>query len=468
MPTGDSWVNLYPEKIVDLEDLRDAFVDPTRSSLLALALDVFRVDGGIVIGPTAPTVVSAVVSGSGTVKVTAPDPLVAYTPTGARVVPTIDEEIPFADAGATTYTIGAASTEFPEAAELGADGLPRWKRTVEVVGRTINPASVADLGGGSGLRLTCTSTLAAGEKWANDAGTRAVRVVYEDASGNPATHTSEAVFEGDLERASGVFRIDVPHYFGQVGTPSTTAARYRVVLLGITPADPTLAASAAFTDYHVNLGTVAGGGGGAHSAADVNLVDVPAFAEAMADFYAHHNADGSHLDKIAWEDLVAPKPVVATFESSVEDGSDVPTVTFRARRPSGAVYEGTVYFRVHVYHKGGWDHPRPVDLTAASDAMPNIGTVSTGTRLSSDTAMAHIRADGSQDDNHDPRRQIIQSDADGVIAFKVDYQAIGSGTKTFFVEVTPINYGDPDGTTHAYPYVPLGPTVKLISVSYGT
>lgn len=449
MSTGDLILNLYPEKTIAFEDLATRFADPLRAGLLTLMADVWG-QGGVL--DSAPGITSA------SALLTLDDERFAYTPEGYRVHldPAADGffDLPFQDTGATTYTIGVASSEVPAEAELGGDGVPRWSHTEEAVGRVLTPASISVVG--DTLEIVMTSVLAAGEKWASTSYDRPVRVWYEAADGTPATHTSEAVYDGVMVRTAGaVYKVVVPHHFGQ-GTPSTTAARYRVLLRGLTPADPTLAASGTFTDTHVLLGTVAGGGSGAHSTTSVRII--VALGDLAADFYGHPT-------------LVHPT-VVASIESVVKDEPSV--ITVQARLPDGTAYEEVVAFEVRVYDFAYKDH-------VETDAIFGLGFtefvgiqgVTTGTLVSGDTDYDHVLDDGSSIRTYKTRTALMLSNASGVLVFTAGSQGgAGSGDdQTAYVRVQPVVYrdetGDDDPPADGYPYTPSGPTVRKFLYKYG-
>ena len=286
MGTGSSWVHLTAGRILGLEDMADAWLDPTREDGRQLRADVWG-GGGIF------TTLATLTYSSG--RFTLAADRTAITPDGYRLV--LDNaadgftNVPFANSGATTYTVGARHYDVPAGTALTKQGRVEWSKYTEAIGRPVTPASVTDTG--AGLRLTLTSTLWTAEKHGNVSYTRPVKCWFQDANGRPAVNGSEAIYDGSLEYDGTNYYVDVPHSFGQdASAPSTTAARYTVLLEGLTVASGSDTASAAFVDYHVVIGTITSG---TFSSAAATVID--SLGELWSDYQAEHDpADGSHTD----------------------------------------------------------------------------------------------------------------------------------------------------------------------------
>ena len=286
MGTGSSWVHLVAGRILGLEDMADAWLDPTREDGRQLREDVWG-GGGIF------TTLATLTVASGRFTLAADRS--AMTPDGYRL--TFDNaadgftNVPFANSGATVYTVGARHYDAPAGTALTKQGRVEWSKYSEAIGRPVTPASVTDTG--AGLRLTLTSTLWTAEKHGNVAYSRPVKCWFEDANGRPAVNGSEAIYDGSLVYDGTNYYVDVPHSFGQdASAPSLTAARYTVLLEGLTVASGSDTSSAAFTDYHVVIGTITSG---TFSSATATVID--SLGELWSDYQAEHDpADGSHTD----------------------------------------------------------------------------------------------------------------------------------------------------------------------------
>lgn len=286
MGTGSSWTHLVAGRILGLEDMADTWLTPTREDGRQLRADVWG-GGGIF------TTLATLTVSSG--RFTLAADRTAMTPDGYRLV--LDNaadgftNVPFANSGATAYTVGARRYDVPAGTCLTKQGRVEWSAYTEAIGRPVTPASVTDTG--AGLRLTMTSTLWTAEKHGNAAYTRPVKCWFQDANGRPAVNGSEAIYDGSLVYDGSAYYVDVPHSFGQdSAAPSTTAARYTVLLEGLTVASGADAAGASFVDYHVVIGTITSG---AFSSAAATVID--SLGELWSDYQAEHDpADGSHTD----------------------------------------------------------------------------------------------------------------------------------------------------------------------------
>lgn len=240
--TGDTWANFPTAAYLSLTTLGDDLVTPLREQLVQGAIDLYG-DGGTlgadpVVFTASSATLSLVASGDG------------YDGEGHRLsavnAAAAWESIPFADTGATTYYVGAHYCEVPTRALVGLGGVTFYEAWTEAVGTVAAPDTVADDGDGT---LTLTITTLAGP-WGTGAETRPVVVWLED----PVTTTAEAVYSGTAAYTGGAVKIAVPHALGQT-TISTTAADYKVALLGPTISTSDLSASTAYW----YLGSVLGG-----------------------------------------------------------------------------------------------------------------------------------------------------------------------------------------------------------------
>lgn len=242
-----AWANIFPQRVLDLAALDTGLAAPLRKTLTDLGADVLG-KGGIFADYATFTYAGGLL--------TLDDDRIAWTGDGHRIV--LDDvagggfaSIPYADSGATPYYLGARYAEKPSGALLGFEGTPGFSTWVETSGETYTPSAVADRGSSAGLRFTLTGALPTAMKWSTAGATRPVTVWKV----NPATSTSEAVATGTLELDTGEFVVDVDHYFGQLGTPSTTAADYRVLVEGLTIGLADFGTDAAYVDLGVVTST---------------------------------------------------------------------------------------------------------------------------------------------------------------------------------------------------------------------
>ncbi len=289
MGTGTSWTHLVAGRILGLQDMADTWLTPTREDGRQLRVDVWG--GGGILGTLATLTVS-----SG--RFTLAADRTAMTPDGYRLV--LDNaadgftNVPFANSGATAYTVGARRYDVPAGTCLTRQGRVEWSAYTEAIGRPVTPASVTDTG--AGLRLTMTTALWTAEKHGNASYARPVKVWFQDANGRPAVNGSEAIYDGSLVYDGSAYYVDVPHSFGQdASAPSTTAARYTVLLEGLTVASGSDASGSSFVDYHVVIGTITSG---TFSSSSATVID--SLGELWSDYQAEHDpTDGSHTDVTA-------------------------------------------------------------------------------------------------------------------------------------------------------------------------
>ncbi len=299
MSTGDRIVEFAPARIWGALDLETFWLDVVMNRHKLSARDTWGDtaggEGGVF--TAAPTITES----SDELSLSAD--FVGYTPDGYRLdVESTDtwwQGVPFQNTGGTTYTLGARRTTRKNGTTEAGDGGPIWYTVEDVVGRPIEAVSAADEG--SGTRLIVTGNLWAGEKWPDTADTREVDVWYEDADGHPVTNSSEATAFGATltrsaggggEPASGEFYIDIAHRFGLASTDTANPTRYKIVLKGPTPADPTNAATSDFTDYHTNLGTMLNG---THT--NTSVVVLTSIGQFESAFQVEHNpTTGVHTD----------------------------------------------------------------------------------------------------------------------------------------------------------------------------
>lgn len=282
--TGDTWLILEPTSILALQDLDTALIDVVSDAMRQTLVDVYG-SGGVF----TPAAATFTVAGSA---IDLDADFSAITGEGDRLEAdsAADEwnAIPFANVGATVYYVGARMNRVPSRATANTiDGTPIYDREGEVIGEVGNPDSVS-LPTATTLRLVITTLAAPG--W-TAAGTRPVRVWLD---GAPETTSGEAIYVGTASYTGGQVRIDIPHVLGQ-SSPSTTAADYKVALLGPTIHTSTMAGD----DAYVFLGTVTSG-----VWSDAGQVAITPWADLLALFQIEHKADGSHdevhADSLTW------------------------------------------------------------------------------------------------------------------------------------------------------------------------
>lgn len=367
MPTGDQYIGLYAGKILGLLALEEKMITPLRASVRAAMQDLLAPAGGVM--DTAPSFTVAANL------FTLDSDKEAYTPEGYKLVldasAAIWQDVPFANSGATVYTLGAAALDLPTAAEVGTDGQYGFASFEEGIGRQTTPDSVAT-DGGDGMILTMTAALFTGEKWALGAGTsRPVRVWYQTAQGRPLTASSEAVYDGVLEDNGTDYVINVPHIFGQTSINATTA-RYKVAILGPEPAVAARAGTSGFTEKNAILGTITSG-----VYATTGVTVLTSFGVLASAFAAEHDATtGAHKNITTTSTGTYPnlwtRPADAAGNASnaieVRNNGGTAKVALLPGSSSAAAGGGKVAF------------PRP-DLSADNTASIEVGAFAGTSRL---------------------------------------------------------------------------------------
>ena len=281
---GDTWLILEPTSILALQDIKSAALDVVNDQQRQVAVDIYGEAGGV-FGPT----VAAMTPAGSALSLFADAS--AFTGEGDRLE--LDSaaaewtSVPFANVGATPYYVGARACRVPSRATANTiDGDPIYDREDEAIGEVGNPDSVVQVG--NTLVLTLTTLVAPG--W-TAGGTRPV-VVWLD--GQPVTSSGEAIYEGTASYTGGAVKVTVPHLLGQT-TPSTTAADYKVAVLGPTIRTATMAADPAY----VYLGSCTSG-----VWSSAGQVAITRWGDLLALFRINHNADGTHdevvADSLSW------------------------------------------------------------------------------------------------------------------------------------------------------------------------
>lgn len=167
------------------------------------------------------------------------------------------EDVPYEAAGGTEYNVGIALSVVPSRATANTrTGKPEFDRETAVVGVTATPASVAYDSGTDVTTFTLSSEdlLGAGDSLV---GRAAMAWFTDPTTGGPLGITEVAIVFGTITN-TGSNILAVSGGFGQT-TPSTTAAEYRVCVLG-----PAIWSSGAAEDdvngvAHIAYGANAGG-----------------------------------------------------------------------------------------------------------------------------------------------------------------------------------------------------------------
>ena len=110
--TGDTLLNLYPAKILGLQDLDDHLVSPLQGDRDQLRQDVYGAGGSLD--------AKAVITVTGD-ELTLSADVQGYTPLGKRLLLDASESewisTPFEDSGATVYSVGARHIDVPAGAQ---------------------------------------------------------------------------------------------------------------------------------------------------------------------------------------------------------------------------------------------------------------------------------------------------------------------------------------------------------------
>jgi len=311
--------------------------------------------------------------------------LTAWTGNGYRLL--IDNaagkgfaSIPFED-GAGPYYLGAKYAERPVATTLGFDGLPGYTAYTETIGEVYTPTSVAATGA-TEITVTMTSAIPAAMKWSNSAYSRPVVVWLVD---GPASDSSAAIYEGSLVKDGSAYKIVIPSLLGQ-SVPSTTAAAYRVLVLGLTISATSLGSS------YVKLGQVA-----SSVYATTGCVVVDSFGSYVTAFAAEHNSDGTHDDVTANTLALATNSAGITYDTARSMVMDItpmyggwqcvssPGGGKAEWRVNGSYIEhtadtvGTYVWRRPVEIRGAWGGvDGAITALSAEMASDNASTVTTG------------------------------------------------------------------------------------------
>ncbi len=278
--TGDLYLDLIPVSIISLVALDAGLKEPLRQTGRQTLLDVYGADG--VIGAAKASFTYSAVND--TLDLDAD--FAGVTGEGWRVAAvaanTEWSTIPFEDAAATTYYIGARAMDVPSAASANTtDGSMYYAATRERIGVPGTPDTVTDLGGS--IRMVVDTLVDPG--WTAGA-TRQVIVwlnTPETASTAVAIQTVTAAYDG----ASGSVRITIPDNLGQT-TVSTTPGDYSLFLLGPRITDTDITSDAKY----VILGTQVGNGGASSNALQTLYPSWGTFLTAFG--VEHHAGTGVH------------------------------------------------------------------------------------------------------------------------------------------------------------------------------
>lgn len=280
--TGDGWINLYTAKILGFDALETYGFEAMRGEIRQSQRDLWGAGGTLGTSKAAINIVSGELELDADAN--------GWTGTGYRLFLDASDAAfqgaVFANSGATVYSVGAkAAPDVPAAVEQAADGTLHYSHHLELVGEVVTPSSVIDNGDGTvTLVLAASGGLGA---WGTATDTRVARAWLV----SPATSGADALYDGTAAYDGTDTRIEVNpgHQFGQVGTPSTTAADYRVLVEGLTVTVQATTDLSADPDYWF-LGTVASG---SHDDTNQNLLD--SFGDVVSAFAAEHStADGAH------------------------------------------------------------------------------------------------------------------------------------------------------------------------------
>lgn len=195
--------------------------------------------------------------------------------------------------------------------------------------------------------------------------------------------------------------------------------------------------------------------------------------DSVAGFFDHHNADGSHLDRITYDDLTR-KTVMAYL-----DPSDFPVVgsttavAIETKTIEGVKVNAEIVYLVEVLNYNAHDHPGSDTFNAIG--FPQISSVNTGTRLTGTNPatadLTHNQAGGTSTIDWKPWRAFVKSNANGEV--KVTFTKSGGplGTYVAWVRFTPfpgywdIDDGNPADPVPPYPYVSGGTFLARIEMT---
>lgn len=338
--TGDGWINLYTAKILGFADLETYGFEAIRSEVRQSQSDLWGSGGTLGSSKVAITAAGALLTGTADAN--------GWNGAGYRMALDVSEvftSVPFANSGATVYSVGLkAAPDVPAAVELGADGSVNYSRYEEHIGEVVTPSSVIDNGDGTvTLVVGATGGLAA---WGTNTTARPAKAWLV----SPATTGSDAIYDGTAAYDSGDARIEVNpgHQFGQSGTPSTTAADYRVLVEGPSITVESTTDLSADTDYWY-LGTVASG---THDDTNQNLLD--SFGDTVAAFTAQHDgstgdhgavtADSYALNAAAGDDPIA----IYTADDFVAYAFTQENITASPTMTQASYDEGTDFVQMYL------------------------------------------------------------------------------------------------------------------------
>jgi hypothetical protein len=293
MATGEIYAGFFPKKIIGATVMEDDIFGAVRQDVLSLAakcigecvidpnlagLGITTDEGSQALNDRRITVTGALpcVLGSGPIiKLAGSSSALDTVVEGARTITLNDPawytSLPYENANGTTYRVYLTSTEFPVDVDIASDGARGYGRWVGAPGVQVNPDTVT-LNGGGYLELFVDTGLTAlgiqrwltanaeDDDWSYDV---AVWLDTDQSGVEIATDDPDtAVVFGKLRKRSGDPRWRVSlqglgdGVLGQ-GTPSTTAAHYKIAVLGPIVTTTNYDNS----DDHLLVGTVASAAG---------------------------------------------------------------------------------------------------------------------------------------------------------------------------------------------------------------
>lgn len=280
--TETEWVNLFPQRILDLSALETDLRAPLQDAVTTGIQDLWG-SGGVL------TAAATLTDTAGIVDLDAN--AVAYVQDGFRLVmETTDDgfqNVPYQATGAVTYQVGARYGQVPVGGSPGFDGTPGFGTWKEAIGFELVADSITNPG--STVVFDVSVALAAQMRWAGAGPSRPVTVWLN----TPETSGSEIVAAGTLAHdGGGVYTITIAHEFGQAA-PSTTPGDYTILVHGLEFAAAGLDANTAVFYFGTILNN-------AHtSSAQAVIGSLGALWTAFE--VEHDNASGFHKDVTAFK-----------------------------------------------------------------------------------------------------------------------------------------------------------------------
>lgn len=247
MATGAQQVFFQQKRILGLEDFNDRFMEYLKAKTEELFALTYNVGG--------------VFTNQITFSASGPDQFDLDTgipsTDGNGHVLTLDanlgENIQFENTLGITYYVGLRHSMRPVGVQINPrTGFPEFQISEETIGDSAAPDSIVNLG--SNLEMIVDSVTEVG---VNNTGRQVL--VYKNVPGHNATSEAVAIETATVTWDGVNNKIQTAALFGQVGTPSTTASDYTVILLGPTVKRNT---DLSLTLGNAFIGTVLGTGAG--------------------------------------------------------------------------------------------------------------------------------------------------------------------------------------------------------------